>query len=231
MVVIVIFGSNSGVEETKMAKLFVSNKNESARIFQSDFLEQFTKVYWTVPIYLFIPIILGFLYFAIFEFALSPGTIVPVFTGGLFFWTITEYSLHRFVFHNEPKTKIGERIHFIFHGVHHDYPNDEYRLVMPPIVSLSLSSMFYILFRITLGPELSAPFASGFLLGYLIYDISHYSFHHFAWKNKFMVMLKQHHMKHHFRDPNRGYGVSSAIWDIVFKTDYQEKQKPVAKNI
>ena len=52
------------------------------------------------------------------------------------FWTLTEYWLHRFVFHFEPEKGIGARLHWIIHGVHHDHPNDPLRLVMPPSVSV-----------------------------------------------------------------------------------------------
>jgi 4-hydroxysphinganine ceramide fatty acyl 2-hydroxylase len=37
--------------------------------------------------------------------------------------------MHRFVFHYVPADKPwAMRLHFIFHGVHHDYPSDAKRL-------------------------------------------------------------------------------------------------------
>ena len=41
---------------------------------------------------------------------------------GFFVWTISEYLLHRFVFHFAAKTERGQRIAFLFHGVHHAQP-------------------------------------------------------------------------------------------------------------
>jgi 4-hydroxysphinganine ceramide fatty acyl 2-hydroxylase len=61
---------------------------------------------------------------------------------GLGIWTITEYILHRYVFHFEPNVEWGKKIHFIFHGVHHDYPNDAKRLVMPPSASIPMALGF-----------------------------------------------------------------------------------------
>ena len=58
--------------------------------------------------------------------------------GGYVFWTLTEYWMHRIVFHFEPEDGIGARLHWIIHGVHHDHPNDPMRLVMPPSVSVPL---------------------------------------------------------------------------------------------
>jgi sterol desaturase/sphingolipid hydroxylase (fatty acid hydroxylase superfamily) len=138
--------------------------------------------------------------------------------------------LHRFVFHFEPKSEIGKRIHWTFHGVHHDYPNDSLRLVMPPSVSIPLAILFYFLFRWIFGTSLFAPFYSGFVAGYLTYDITHYAVHHFAIKSKFWMRIKQHHMKHHYVEPNLGYGVSSDFWDKIFRTGFSRNEKIAEKS-
>ncbi len=62
---------------------------------------------------------------------------------GLAIWTLSEYWLHRKVFHWEPDHPIGSRMHFIIHGVHHDHPNDKMRLVMPPGASIPLALLFF----------------------------------------------------------------------------------------
>ena len=62
--------------------------------------------------------------------------------GGYAVWTLTEYWLHRVVFHFEPERGIGARLHWMIHGVHHDHPNDPMRLVMPPSASLPLAALF-----------------------------------------------------------------------------------------
>jgi sterol desaturase/sphingolipid hydroxylase (fatty acid hydroxylase superfamily) len=126
------------------------------------------------------------------------------------------------VFHWLPPGKIGERIHFIFHGVHHDYPNDSKRLVMVPTVSIPLATLFYFLFCVVIGKEYTAPFFLGFLTGYLFYDMTHYAVHHFNLKSRFWINLKHHHMLHHFKDMHNGYGVSSVFWDVVFKTTFKK---------
>ena len=71
--------------------------------------------------------------------------------GGYVFWTLTEYWMHRIVFHFEPEDGIGARLHWIIHGVHHDHPNDPLRLVMPPSVSVPLAIAFYGVFVVVLG--------------------------------------------------------------------------------
>ena len=207
-----------------MAKNYVSNKDETARMFKSDFMEAFSKVHWTVPLYIYLPVIAYFLYKSIFDFKLAIGTIVLYIVIGIAIWTFTEYILHRFVFHYTPPGKIGARIHFIFHGVHHDYPNDTKRLVMPPSVSIPLAVLFFFLFQTVIGNVLVAPFFIGFIAGYLFYDISHYAIHHFNMHSKFWLAIKNHHMRHHYQDPQKGYGVSSPFWDVIFRSGYEVKK-------
>jgi len=209
-----------------MSKKFVSNKDETVRMFKSDFLESLSKVHFAVPLIIFVPIILYMLYLGIFTFKIPTLSIIGLIIFGLFIWTITEYLLHRFVFHMELKSKLGAKIHFIFHGVHHDYPSDSKRLVMPPSVSIPLAAFFYFLFRFLIGSVSINPFFAGFLIGYLFYDMTHYAVHHFNMRSKFWLAIKNHHIKHHYQNPDKGYGVSSPLWDFVFRTNYLKKEEP-----
>ncbi len=207
-----------------MAKNFISNKDESARLFKSDLLEIFTHVHPIVPVIIYLPAIGWFLYRAANADDLPGVSIAELFVFGVFIWTLTEYLLHRFVFHYQPKSVWGGRLHFLMHGIHHDYPNDSLRLVMPPVVSIPLAALFYALFRILLGGAFVSPFFSGFLLGYLCYDMIHYGTHHFPMKSPVALWLKHHHMRHHYQTEGLGYGVSSPLWDYVFGTAFPGKE-------
>ena len=77
--------------------------------------------------------------------------VVGFFLFGILLWTLTEYLIHRYIFHYEPKTRVGKRLHYMIHGVHHDYPNDARRLVMPPSVSVPLAFLFYGMFLLIFG--------------------------------------------------------------------------------
>ena len=207
-----------------MPKNYVSNKDETVRMFKSDFMEAFSRVHFTVPLYIYVPVILIMLYLSIFVYYISVLNIVGLFIGGMAFWTLTEYLLHRFIFHHKAKSEFGKKIHFIFHGVHHDYPSDSKRLVMPPSVSIPLAVIFYFIFRLIFGQVLMLPFFAGFILGYLFYDISHYAIHHFNMHSKFWLAIKNHHMLHHYQDEFKGYGVSSPFWDYIFRTNFLKKK-------
>ncbi|MCW8961827.1 MAG: sterol desaturase family protein [Ignavibacteriaceae bacterium] len=207
-----------------MPKNYVSNKDETVRMFESDFMEAFSRVHYTVPLFIYIPVILVMLYLSVAVYSISILNIIVLIIGGLAAWSLAEYLLHRFVFHFKAKSEFGKKIHFIFHGVHHDYPSDSKRLVMPPSVSIPLAVLFFFIFRLIFGESLMLPFFAGFILGYLFYDISHYAIHHFNMHSKFWLAIKNHHMLHHYQDEYKGYGVSSPFWDYVFRTDFIKKK-------
>ncbi|MBL0176204.1 MAG: sterol desaturase family protein [Ignavibacteria bacterium] len=202
-------------------KLYVSNKKETPRMFENEFLEFGTRVHWTIPLFVYIPLNAWLVYYASAAFHTASTTIAALFAAGLAVWTLTEYTLHRFVFHYHPTSDLGKKIHWMFHGVHHDYPSDPLRLVMPPTISIPLALLFYAFFRALMGAEYSTAFMPGFLTGYLFYDISHFAVHHFPIKGRFFGAMREHHMRHHFKDPDAGFGVSSPLWDVVFRTVYK----------
>src|SRR5262245_48675371 len=121
-----------------MERLYVSNKNETVRMFDNNFLEFCSHVHPATPFILYMPVVGFLLYQAFAQKKLSILTVAGLFLVGVLCWTLLEYIIHRYVFHYEPKTNWGKKLHFIVHGVHHDYPNDASRLVMPPSVSIPL---------------------------------------------------------------------------------------------
>lgn len=206
-----------------MKKNFISNSSDSIRIFKNDLFENLSKVHYYVPLIVYIPVIsyLGWKSFT--DVHMGALSFIGWMLTGLFLWTITEYVLHRWVFHFYPKSEFGQRIHFIFHGVHHDYPNDAKRLVLPPSASIPMALGLYFLFLYLLPAGTIYAFFTGFLIGYLIYDMTHYALHHANFKSSFWKKLKQHHMLHHYADSTKGYGVSSALWDKILGSDFNKK--------
>jgi dihydroceramide fatty acyl 2-hydroxylase len=188
----------------------------SPRIFESDFMDRLSRVHPVVPLVIFIPAIS--ILFAVGLQGQSPLEVAGLVVAGWLFWTLTEYWLHRLVFHFEPEHGIGARLHWIIHGVHHDHPNDPLRLVMPPSVSVPLALLFYLGFAAVLGTPAAYLFTAGFLGGYLIYDMTHYHVHHHAPRTTLGKLIRELHMRHHFQDDTRGFGVSAPFWDYVFRT-------------
>ena len=207
-----------------MPKNYISNDSGSTRMFKSSFMENLSKVHFTVPLFIYLPVIVIFVYRSFFVLNNTVGWFFIYLLAGIFIWTITEYLLHRYIFHFVPKSKWGLRLHFIFHGVHHDFPRDAKRLVMPPSASIPLALLFYLLFLWLVPARMMDAFFAGFLIGYLVYDMTHYAIHHGNFKSRLMKSIKQHHMLHHYSDSTKGYGVSSSLWDIFFQSGFKNKK-------
>jgi 4-hydroxysphinganine ceramide fatty acyl 2-hydroxylase len=196
---------------------YVSKKNETVRMFESDFMEFFSRVHPATPLLLYMPVVGCMLYLSLWQRKLSILTVAGLFVLGILLWTLLEYLIHRYIFHYEPKSHLGKRLHYIVHGVHHDYPNDARRLVMPPSISVPLAVLFYILFLLIFGHLAPGVFA-GLVFGYVCYDMLHYATHHFPMKRGLWLWLKQYHLRHHYKNDDAGFGISSPIWDYVFGT-------------
>jgi sterol desaturase/sphingolipid hydroxylase (fatty acid hydroxylase superfamily) len=185
-------------------------------MFESDRLDRLSRVHPAVPVVIFGPSI-GIL--AGVALAKVPvATALLLLALGYGFWTLTEYWIHRAIFHFEPEDGFGARFHWIIHGVHHDHPNDPLRLVMPPSVSVPLSTLFCIGFWAALGSPRWYAFGAGFLAGYLLYDMTHYYLHHHKPRTAAGRWLRELHMRHHFQDHTRGFGISAPYWDRAFGT-------------
>jgi len=189
----------------------------SPQLFESDFLNFFSRVHPAIPAIIFVPVIIAMEWLGVSD-GLGALPVIGLTLGGIVIWTLTEYWLHRLLFHWEPDNDFGRRMHFIIHGVHHDHPNDKLRLVMPPAVSIPLSALFFGLFALIFGTPAAYSLFAGFMAGYLVYDYTHYYVHHFVPKTEKAKALREQHMRHHFQDHRYGYGVSSPIWDVVFRT-------------
>lgn len=199
-------------------RAFISRRSDSVRMFDSGLMEFLSRVHPATPLVLYVPLIAGSLYLALERVGLPILSVAELFALGLAIWTLLEYLIHRYAFHYEPTSRIGKQFHFVVHGVHHDYPDDAKRLVMPPAVSIPLAIIFYGLFWLISGHTALAIWA-GFAAGYVCYDSIHYAIHHFPMKAGILNRLKQHHLRHHFHDDHSGYGVSSPLWDYIFRTN------------
>ena len=210
-----------------MAK-YVSNKNETIRLFKNPVLEYFSHIHPATPLVVFIPIMIITSYFGYKQTSVLSGTIS--FFLGILLWTLMEYVIHRWAFHYEPKSELGKKVHFLVHGIHHDYPRDATRLVMPLLVSLPLAALFFFLFKALFGSFYLNIF-SGFVLGYMAYDSIHYATHHFTMNGKIGKFLREYHLRHHYQDDHTAYGVSNPLWDYIFSTVPQKiKEKKKESN-
>ncbi len=200
-----------------------TRKYKEIRLFKSDFLESLSHVHPITPLLIWAPVSLYFLYDGITTFNLGFTQIALTFIAAFFVWTLSEYLLHRYLFHFPAKSNFGKRFVFLFHGLHHDEPNDPTRLVMPPVPAFLFISLFYFLFKAIIPMTYLHVFMGFFLIGYLCYDYIHYATHHFPMKSKVGKFLKRHHISHHNRFHDAKYGVSTPLWDYILGT-YSSKK-------
>ncbi len=190
----------------------------TVRLFQNDMLEMLTHVHPVVPLLFWSPVVTVLLWRSYFVHDLAVAQILLFVLPGILVWSFTEYWVHRVPFHYPAKSALGKRLVYLYHGVHHDVPNDKRRLVMPPAGGVIVMAILWYGFSLLIPSPWIEPFFAFFIVGYLIYDYLHYATHHFRMKSAPMVALTRHHLKHHFASDKTNFGVSSPLWDWVFGT-------------
>jgi sterol desaturase/sphingolipid hydroxylase (fatty acid hydroxylase superfamily) len=212
----------------------IHNKGQ-AQLFKNRYLEYLTKTHPLVIWGMYLPIISFMLWYSSARIGFTVGKTTWLFLAGVFFWTLFEYVMHRFLFHYVADTERGKRINYVLHGNHHEYPRDKQRLFMPALPSLIIASTLFTIFYFTayiFSASINVfAFFPGFMIGYLLYGTMHYAIH--AWNPPFKWMkgLWRNHHLHHYKQDHRGFGVSSTLWDHVFgtmfdlKNEKEDKQK------
>lgn len=131
---------------------------------------------------------------------------------GLATWTLVEYLLHRFVLH-------GLQPFRAWHAEHHRRPRA--LIGTPTILSAALiTALVFIPAFVLSDLWRAAALTFGLLTGYLVYAIVHHATHHWHGDLAWLRAVKRHHALHHspVAAPAR-YGVTSAFWDVVFRTN------------
>ncbi|MDW7691290.1 sterol desaturase family protein [Flammeovirgaceae bacterium SG7u.111] len=196
----------------------VKPKNTGKKqLFKNPVLESLTRTHISVPLIIFYSAAAVALGYGLVEGLVTPLLAVIIFIIGFVLFTLVEYCIHRFIFHMEPDNKVKSSIQYNFHGVHHEYPKDKARLAMPPVISVVLATLLFFAFKLTLGNYVFA-FYPGFLSGYATYLCFHYIVHAFRPPKNFLKVLWIHHGIHHYKESDRAYGVTSPMWDFLFRT-------------
>jgi len=202
-------------------KVTTEHNRGNATIFKNPFLESLTKTSLISNIIVYGIVVILLIYNAIFIKNIPFNEFIGLFIFALFFWTFAEYILHRYLFHWINENEYVKRFHFIMHGSHHLYPRDTERLLMPPVPGILMATIlfliFYVIFLIIGYPNYTWGFFPGFFLGYLLYSFLHRATHVVKPPKKFKFLWK-HHSLHHYKYPEKAFGVSNTLWDHIFGT-------------
>ena len=205
-------------------KAVIRKNEEQPRLFKNNFLEKLT--YTTPTIIIVQYAILTVACISYYVINVNPQAtflfVLEYYLLGLISWTLGEYLLHRFLYHKIKDASYDKGLQYIFHGIHHEYPNDTKRIILPPLPSLIIAALLfgiiYSAFWLIQGSgDLAFIFSPGFINGYILYMLIHYTVHKVPSPKKYNFWWR-HHNIHHFQQHDRAFGVSSPIWDVVFRT-------------
>ncbi|MFP4378493.1 MAG: sterol desaturase family protein [Spirochaetales bacterium] len=201
-------------------------EDEPIQLFEDDRLERFAH---TPPILAYATWVIVSLGGIAWTLVLNPRLeMLAPFAIGVAVWTLTEYLMHRFLFHIGSGKTFFRKLSFVLHGVHHAQPRVKTRLMMPLAAGIPIALVFLGIFALIAGMLFGAtswvlPLFSGFMFGYVLYSSMHYATH--ALPNvRFVDGIRKYHLMHHGKDYTVRYGISSPLWDYVFGTHPRYKR-------
>jgi sterol desaturase/sphingolipid hydroxylase (fatty acid hydroxylase superfamily) len=157
-----------------------------------------------------VPIAIVAACFYAFAHQLSEIAVWPSFLGGLVIWSFAEYWIHRAIFHGATRFEP-------MHQQHHALPKD--MIGAASWATFGGFSLFWIAAMLCAGQATGSMISAGFMAGYIFYCAIHVSMHHtgaFGFGRYGQMMMRLH--RAHHRGGKGNFGVSSPIWDFVFRT-------------
>ena len=126
-------------------------------------------------------------------------------------WTFQEYITHRFLLHH---------LFYKIHNKHHINTQDKSKLFIPIIFTQIFALINFIIYYNIFNFNCALVNLSSNIYCYLLFEYTHW-FSHFSKENKYNILinLKHYHRIHHNKN-NINYGFTSASWDIIFNTYY-----------
>ena len=193
-----------------------NRKRNRVQVMKNRFIEDvFATSHPIMPGVWFGPVIAYGLYATVTSESFGALAGLGMFAVGVLIWTLIEYVLHRWLFHWTPRDTFSSKMKlFMMHGYHHEFPNDKWRLVAPPLMSWPIAAVVAAFYWMV-APTWFWPLFAGTVAGYLAYDWTHYATHHFKARTPFGKMVKRAHMIHHFKVFHLNMGISSPLWDFL----------------
>lgn len=129
-------------------------------------------------------------------------------------WTGVEYGLHRFVMHEKRGPKIASSEH-----LHHHADVTYFSPMSKKVLSAAATTaVVYPVAHLLGGRRVAVAFTTGMIGTYFGYEVTHRRIHTHAPINGWGRWMRRHHLRHHFGSPMRNHGVTTPLWDRVFRT-------------
>lgn len=210
----------------RITKVKIYVRQNSPSLFNNKFLEFLTKSHPAIIDTMYAIISFFLMRYYYLHHDANFGAIALQFIIGFFSWTLAEYLMHRFLYHKPSDATYDKGIQYLFHGIHHYFPDDRDRTVLPPVPSLFIAGILFGFFYLIMG-KYAFNFGSGFMMGYCAYMTLHYSVHRYKAPKGWASWFWDFHNIHHYQQHDRAFGVSSPIWDIVFGTMPEKSRRTV----
>lgn len=94
--------------------------------------------------------------------------------------------------------------------------------MFPPIQGVCVYIVLLYAFAFTLGGNLARIFLCGVVFGYICYDMTHYYIHHGSPQSGHFLSMKSYHNKHHYKNGQKGFGITNKLWDYVYGTAIED---------
>ena len=170
--------------------------------------------------------------FAALAISGRPLAVTALFVIGLFVWSFIEYILHRWILHWEPQEPWKQKARRCFpsHRHHHDEPTGHriHILLQMKIIVIWIIVYTAILSALQFPLWWALAYAAGILIGYQGYEYVHVACHYLPMKARWAATLKRHHALHHHRDETMNFGVTTTLWDRVFRTYWRPQSAPAS---
>ena len=138
---------------------------------------------------------------------------------GFLSWGLIEYVLHRFVFHYDAQSKIGRKLLYYAHISHHEDPERRSKHLASLILSTPVAAVYWVLAWAATGSwPIATLLLAGMGFGYLFYQWTHFQCHHGKVRLRALRYLRRYHLLHHHQTPELRFGVTSPVFDFVFRT-------------
>jgi sterol desaturase/sphingolipid hydroxylase (fatty acid hydroxylase superfamily) len=148
---------------------------------------------------------------------LGVGVLASLLGLGLLAWTLIEWLAHR-AMHADVNIAWISRLQDEAHLRHHREPDDLEHSVVHLTASIPISGLLLTAAWLIGGSWPHAwAWTAGVLLGYMLYEFVHLTSHGGP-RTQPLRMLHSYHLRHHFQQSDRGFGVTSPLWDWVFST-------------
>jgi sterol desaturase/sphingolipid hydroxylase (fatty acid hydroxylase superfamily) len=134
---------------------------------------------------------------------------------GVVTWTFLEYVLHRFLGHDR---RTFPNPFGVEHTRHHSEGDDfapGWKKALAAVAALLVVSPLAVLVA---GRGYGGTYAVAFVTMYVAYEVVHRRAHTHRGLGAYGRFLRRHHFHHHFANTRANHGVTTPLWDFVFRT-------------